>query len=560
MYKTVVLLAVVSAVAGTSSTAVAQTSPAEKSAPSVTIMQNGANELYRDLEFILKLTNSTEQKQWSVLQEYLDIFLIGIDRTRPIRVDLIMGGETERYISSFPITNMKEFRDDNLDSLGIESRKKSKTLYQLKGAFLGYMRHKHEYAIIAERKDEVPVSIADPLEAIAPLLAAEYDLALEGYNHLEGQVHQDQRRKTFTDTRKELLAVLKKTKEETADDFAIRRSLYGHQLDEFERFFVEASKMVLGWTTDVVGQKGRLDIELDPIEGTSLEATIDNLGKSTSYFANIDRSENPIFSAHLNHPLDEMRKTNILETIALLRTRTNNNLNARDDVSDAERDARKEIADKTFGLLEAGAKQGLADGFFEVHANESDKNTIVCGFRAVDGTAVVDILKLVPKAREGQVMQLDVDSEGDVRIHKVVISGKRHANFLNFFGTGDLFIGSTADAVWLSSGENALAELKGAIAKAAAPKPEKPSPVFLDVFVKMAPWMNLRNARAGDKGDVAMRKLAMAAFELGDDTFSLQLRRTDKNNVEGELVANPGILRFAGKLIADFSKENLDDQ
>jgi len=559
VYKSVVLLAVVSAVAGTSSAAVAQTSPAEKSAPSVTIMQNGANELYRDLEFIMKLTNSTEQKQWSVLQEYLDIFLIGIDRTRPMRVDLILGGEMERYISSFPITNMKEFRDDNLESLGIESRKR-RTLYQLKGAFIGYMRHKHEYAIIAERKDEVPLDIADPREAIAPLLAAEYDLALEGYNHLEGQIHQDQRRKSFADTRKELLAVLKKTKEETADDFALRKSLYDHQLDELERFFVEASRMVLGWTTDIVAQKGRLDIELDPIEGTSLEATIDNLGKSISYFANIERSENPIFSAHLNHPLDELRKTNILETITLLRTRTNNNLNAREDVSDAERDARKEIAEKTFGLLEAGAKQGLADGFFEVHANESDKNTIVCGFRTVDGTSVVDILKLVPKAREGQVMKLDVDSEGDVRIHKVVISGDRHANFLNFFGTGDLFIGSTADAVWLSSGENALAEVKAAIAKVAGPKPEKPSPVFLDVFVKMAPWINLRNARAGDKGDVALRKLAMAAFELGDDTFSLQLRRTDKNDVEGELVANPGILRLAGKMIADFSKENLDDQ
>ena len=47
----------------------------------------------------------------------------------------------------------------------------------------------------------------------------------------------------------------------------------------------------------------------------------------------------------------------------------------------------------------------------------------------------------------------------------------------------------------------------------------------------------------------ALRKLALEAFEQGDDVITLRLQRVD-NRVEGRIVVQPGILRFAGKLMA----------
>src|SRR4051794_35665577 len=71
---------------------------ADDASPSVTAMQTGANNLYEDLNYVFSLCNEEDKKQWPILQEYIDVFLKGIDRARPIRVDLVMGGERTRYI------------------------------------------------------------------------------------------------------------------------------------------------------------------------------------------------------------------------------------------------------------------------------------------------------------------------------------------------------------------------------------------------------------------------------------------------------------------------------
>ena len=70
----------------------------------------------------------------------------------------------------------------------------------------------------------------------------------------------------------------------------------------------------------------------------------------------------------------------------------------------------------------------------------------------------------------------------------------------------------------------------------------------------------LRESREPAAGNVDLRKLAIDAFNKhDDDTFSAQLRRVD-SHIEGHLDANTGILRFAGKIIADFSRDNLQEQ
>src|SRR3972149_5604985 len=58
----------------------------EASAPTVKVVQSGADELLKDLEFLFGLTTSVEQKQYKVIKEFLDVgFLPGIDTTPPGR-------------------------------------------------------------------------------------------------------------------------------------------------------------------------------------------------------------------------------------------------------------------------------------------------------------------------------------------------------------------------------------------------------------------------------------------------------------------------------------------
>ena len=535
------------------STAVAQ----EETSPKVSIMQRGADKLLRDLEFVMKLTDPGEQKQWPIMKDYLDIFLPGIDREKPIRIDVILGNKVERYVSSFPVTNIKTFRKKNLDAIGIESRKmrQKRQLYKTSGmVFEGFFRHLHDYATFAEKISDIPANMPDPRQGIAPLVAGKYDLAFDGRNQAPGQA---ERRKWFQKNGKEYLALFKKKKKETADDFEIRKMFADFLLDESERVYVEASHLKLGWITDPVAKNARVEILMAPLAYTSFERAVKLLGQQPSYFANVSKSKQPILSGRLNHPLDEVRKKSFLAMAATLRNRVKKHADAADLTSE-EKTNRKKAFDLFFDMLVEGIKKGTLDCFVEGHQNQPGKHVMAGGIQVVDGEDILKILELLPKAGNGQVVELNVDQQGDVKIHKVVVSKQNYPHIVGFFGSENLYIGSAKETVWFAWGEGALDVLKAAVIAVGMQNTGKPDDPFVDIQVQVGPWLELYPMRHPNQGNVVRRKLALAAFALGEDTMTLRLKRVE-NQVKGKLTLYQGILRFVGKALANFSKENLDE-
>ncbi|HSG68783.1 MAG TPA: hypothetical protein VLA12_00125, partial [Planctomycetaceae bacterium] len=89
-------------------------------APSITIMHSGSNRLKEDIKFILSLTNAAEQKQWKVIEEHLDeVFLLGIDGARPLRIDMISQNNKMETRTSFPVSKKDDFLE-NLNLFGID--------------------------------------------------------------------------------------------------------------------------------------------------------------------------------------------------------------------------------------------------------------------------------------------------------------------------------------------------------------------------------------------------------------------------------------------------------
>ena len=535
------------------STVVAQ----EETAPKVSIMQRGADKLLHDLEFVMKLADPGEQKQWSIVKDYIDIFLPGIDRKKLIRVDVIIGSKVERYVASFPVTNIKTFRKKNLDAIGIKSRKmrQKRHLYKTFGmVFEGFFRHLHDYATFAEKISDVPANMSNPCQGIAPLVASKYDLALEGHNQAQGQ---DERRKWFQKYGKEYLALLKKKKNEIADDFEIRKMFTNFLLDESERVYVEASHLKFGWIIDPVAKNARVEILMAPLADTSFERAVKLLGQQPSYFANVSKSKHPILRGRLNHPLDEVHKKSFLAMAATLRNSVKKHADA-DDLSGEEKTNHKKVADLFFDMLVEGIKKGTVDCFVEGHQNQSGKHVMVGGIKVVDGEDILQILELLPKTGNGQVVEFNVDQEGDVKIHKVVVSKQNYPHIVGFLGSEDLYIGSAKETVWFAWGAGALDVLKAAVIAVGIQNTGKPDDPFVDIQVQVGPWLELYHMRYPNQGNVVRRKLALAAFALGDDMMSLRLKRVE-NQVQGKLTLYQGILRFVGKAIANFSKENLDE-
>jgi len=571
--------AIISAVAAVS--AAAQELTPTQVAPSVKLVHPGAIPLYQDLDYIFGLTDKIEQKQLANVKEYFDVFLIGIDRTRLFRLDVILGEKTIHYLTSIPLKNLNRFRRGNLDDLGIDSRKQFATLYKLEMEndtgveVLGFMRIRNfertaeegtiteQYAIISKRRAEIPPTLPDPRPPMAEL-AKKYDLSLDVLNTKNSPEAMKIRRESFQqNTRKELLGLVKQGQQETHDDFALRKLLTEIQLDELARIYVDAKHANLGLVLNDMKKTGvTLDVLLDPLPGSELEASLKLLAQQPSRFANIERTKNAILSGRINHPLDPMRKNNFLRLSKLLRSRTKNTVAAETDSTDEEQANRKKSADLFFDMIDAGINSGVIDGFVEGHSNENGKQTFVGGIREVDGTAIIEVIKLFPKKSRGQQVELNVDEVGDVKIHKFVAATKDHPFFSGFLGSNTVYIGSSREVVWYAAGETALDELKAAIGRVGQQNTGQADDPFVDLLIKPGPWLKLRQARHAGRNEskaiLKLRQMAIDAFLPGDDTLTLKLNRVG-NRIEGLMFGHPGILRFAGKILADFSKENFDD-
>jgi hypothetical protein len=546
--------------------AAAQDLTPKQAAPSIKLVHPGWKRFYVDLDYILGLTTKEEQKQLPQLKEFgFDPFLVGVGGERPLGIDTLTDAKTLRYLAFIPISDLKKFRKDNLEAADIESKKLGKTLYRLRDEFevWGFLQFQNDYAAISGKRADVPAAIADPRPAYEKLVA-KYDLVLEILNSQHSEAAQKVRKQQYdANIRKELFAMVERTKLETDDQFELRKLFTDIQLDELGRLYVGAKQARLGLVIDEKqADVSTMDFLLDPIPETELAASVQLLAKKSSDFANIARNEDAILSARINHPLDEMRQQNFVKLSLLLRKQAQQEFDKETDATKEEKQNRKKATDLFFDMIDAGLKSGVVDAFAEAHPSENGKNTIVGGILAVDGNAFIEALKLFPKASKGQKVELNVDEAGDVKIHKFTAATKEHALFNDFFGSDVIYLGTSKKAVWYAAGENALVELKAAITKCGEPNTGKADDPVADVVIKLGPWMKLRQAlHAGDDEDeelLKLRQFAVDAFLVGDDSLKLNLKRVG-DHVEGLMTGQPGILRFIGKMMADFSKENFDD-
>jgi len=539
-----------------------------EAAPSAFVVLTGADDLFANAEYLLQLTSPIEQKQWPVLKSYLEVFLVGVDTKLPTRVGVIFGEKANRQVWSVPVSNMPKFRKDNIASIltpRVKEVPPPPGLYKLgsgrKDDFNGFMLYAAPYAHIGETKDDVTGVPADPRPAMQALLTRQFMAAVELHNTKTDAASQTKRRELFQTTRKQTLAALKKEKGEAAADFDLRKQALAIELDEAEWFFAECEQALVGLTLDRSKEVGRIDIEMTPIAGTPLAQSVEQLQTKPSHFANVEKNAEPVLAARLNHPLSEVRKKTAAAMAALAKARLKARADADAKLSADEKQATKQIIDQSFALIEEGFKAGLADGFVDVHKGASGKNVLLAGVWTPDGTKVGDILALLPKARAGENVKLNVAEESGVKIHSVDLTKDQHPHWNDFIGATTFYVGSSKEAVWCAAGEGALEALKAAIKKTTQPPAAGAEKApWGEWIVRLKPWVEqVANEPPKKKGDDRYRKMLLSSFQGGDDLFSVRMTRQD-HKIVGEVVLQKGILRFAGKAASDFSRENLDER
>lgn len=540
----------------------------------------------------------------------IDIFLYGVDRGKPIRFDQVIDAQSgQRTLFMVPLvdkTGLNDFIKDNLDPIGIVAKpvkRGDKTYYQLgtgkpEDVYSGWMRVAHDYAHISSQDYDVPAGIAAPDVSHKLLMDAGYDLAVQLSN---ADTTLDQRQASFAKFRENTLAGVKKRLNETKEAFALREKNSQQQLETMERLFVESSELTIGWTTD--GKKntggkegearkqseGRGHLALSAVAGTALETTLKAQAVKPGYFQNIKSADNAVLSGRLNFTLDDLLKKQFSESYELSHPVNHQKIDATEGLTDTQKAARKEINDYLFAMLDAGLELGAVDGVVEVTPQESGTHAFLFGIRSADGTKATEIVSLLPDAKQGWKTELDVDSEGEVKIHKLTITEAYPKALQDFFGqSGEFYVGTGPEAVWISGGENALQAMKDGINAVATPA-EKPDPVIARLDLKLLPvlqvFKGLRDEgvldlmqklqakspeeEPAEEGaekpgsetakmlqDFEWREAAIEALTGANDKLHMHLERVE-DHLEGTTTTAEGLLKMLGVLIAKFAKENL---
>lgn len=537
----------------------------KKSDPRVVIVHPGADQIKKDMGILFSLTSPSEQKQKKNMIDFIDQFIAGVDEKQPIRVNLLFGNKGVRYVLHFPINNLAEFRN-NIDAFGVKSKKRGAT-YQLSGEFDGWMAFKDGYATIVEVAGDLS---AAPKGNIAALLARKESATFELANDMADEASLKARRDSFSSTRRELLAVMKKTPGERAAAFDVRKQGYMNQLDELERFFVESSRFVSGWKYNPITGGGSLSFELDAIKGTDLATTISEFGNTPCHFAGVAKAPNSILSGRFIHPIDAMRQKAIAgflgKSLVSLVERISGSTTLK---SDAEKAGATEFAKIAIRMAKAGTAGGSFDGFIEV-IPVSGGNQFVGGVKTpADMSAdAVAAIKAWTASRNGQSMKANVDAAGDVKIHSIELS-INNADIKQFLGSSTLYLGVGPESLWYAAGPNALALLKQSIGSVGA-SPANGDIKAIDLKGHIHPWLTLldrirsrqpvpstREGQTKRKEQDSMRAAVLAATAGGDDVLSFEMHRKE-NTMVGKFTVVQGLLRFVGKEVARFTKENLD--
>jgi hypothetical protein len=178
---------------------------------------------------------------------------------------------------------------------------------------------------------------------------------------------------------------------------------------------------------------------------------------------------------------------------------------------------------------------------------------------------LVDILPLLTQAGKDNTVELNIESVDGVTIHKIALA-KGFVDLIDriFGDSRDLYIGTSDSHVWLASGEGSLDLLKSMIQSIKEPESNKRT---LTASINLLPWVvrwkqiadekeQPEDAEARQQWRESLRRLGDAVEALKtDDSLSIDIPVTEEM-VSGQFKFDTGLLRFVGKEIAAFTKEN----
>ena len=546
----------------------------------ITVAHPGFDALKVDLKAVMDLTNPDEQKQWENIEDFIDSFVMGLSGEKPFYIVVPTGVKPASYLFALPLSPkdpiFDEFRD-NLLGLGYEFQRDATdhSLYKLDvDPDFGWLRlladSRYVLLILTTDQEIFPQLRAIILKAILPQINVQGNMIGELINDDPTPEAQQKRREAFGEIRRVTMDTVKQRPEESATEFAVRTQTRKQLLDEGERLMAEARQVTLLLSLDKTNPAAltaSLKTNAIAIPGTALDAAIFQIGIQPDPFVTLAKFEGSALSVRVNHPIDPMRQANILELLSLSEKDMTERLKESKELSDAEKEASQSVTTGVLEVISDGIRTGHYTSFVEAVPDGKGDFLSVAAFSAPTASKLDVVLPKLSSAGKGNIVEMAVDKEGDVAIHRIQLAEGYSDFFDKFFGKKkDVFVGIGPAHVWLASGVGAKDRLKATIAGLGQPAPS-PSPLHVEIHLlpwvqrmddiaKSEPEATLPTDKESQREKARQRSRAISSFA---DSDSVSLDFTVQNGeVIGELKMETGLLRFVGKMMAAYSKANLE--
>lgn len=534
----------------------------------------------------------------------LDIFLIGVSTDQPIRFDLLfspeIGLQTQAII---PTSNLKEFRLDNLEPIGIDTtpERSDKNLFECTGTvYEGWMRYLPKpvpYSVFFAQNQFIPENMPHPEGIHKPLAEKGLMAFLYMANAADGA---ENRKAAFEAYRKKSDESFKKLSDESREQFALREATREELLAVLEQWIVEIARAEFGAQLDQ--EKGQFPgyLTLAALPDTSLARDLNTLKTTPSQFEAVVAPENNILTFRVNLPKNAERIPRMKKIYELARPVLKERIDQDEKATAGEKAARSEIVSTLLDILTANLEtQVTVDGLVDV-IPVKDKHMVLMAVGASGQEKFNEIIEKIPAAKSGWNVTMNADKVGETTIHKVTFGSTPPKSLTDFYGdSNEAWIAVAPKSIWLAGGEGALETLKTQLEKVnqSADSPAEPTGILLNAgmnaravlgsldAIKNDPELAIlqqinvkgrRQARmkegkpevkeeeakpgskaAGELANFVWIPTALEVLNGQPDRVSLSMKLDENNQLVGASNVEEGLLKTLGALIAKFADENL---
>lgn len=544
--------------------------------PEIIVGHPGVNSLKADVRYLLSLTLPKERAQEENVIGIIEIMELGLDLSRPFRIDVLSGMSPPGYVISAAYESSDDLLE-NIEGAGFPLKEISgQNLWELLAPDQGWFRllPGDKSAILSFSTPathalirQILQKMANPLPIVKTLLAGDANVAIQLSNKAIKPEDQKLRRDSFAELRAVRMDALQKRPSETTTRFEIRKELVSIQLDEIERLLAEAATASAKVMLDKKLGTAKIKYDATGIPESSFAKSLDEYGNKPDAFASVKKAEGNILLIRANSPLDELRQKNGIDVVNLLEKDAVSRMKKDEKMSADEKAASQELATGVLQVARDSIATGNINGFSQTVLDDDGEFITYGAFSVKEGDRLDEILGLIAKTGSGNKITPAVVKIGDITVHEVTFAKGYFRPFDLIFEGKTGYIGTSREIVWIGTGgESVLEPMKAAIADLKKPAD---TDVILELEGNALPWAKrAKRVLESEPEPTAatekttrrdnLRRLALAidAFQAKDDwNFTIDVK---DGKAEGEIFVNTGTLRLVGKLLADFSKNNLE--